>query len=44
MSHLCRELFFRILNQPGKLLKILQSQFNLDNILCEDIITNDFKY
>jgi len=43
MAHLCRELFPTILETKGSLLKLLQSSFNEDRNLAEDILASGRK-
>ena len=43
MSHLCRELFPTILEEPGKLSTLLQEKFEPSKILYEDLILNGMK-
>ena len=40
MSHLCRELFPTILEEPCKLSTLLQEKFEPSKILYEDLILN----
>ena len=43
MSHLCRELFPTLLEEPGYLSNLLQEKFEPSKILYEDIIINGMK-
>ena len=43
MSHLCRELFPTILEEPGKLSTLLLEKFEPSKLLYEDIIQNNLK-
>ena len=43
MSHLCRELFPTILEEPGKLSTLLQEKFEPSKLLYEDLILNGMK-
>lgn len=44
MAHLCRELFPTILEQEGRLFKIISNNFAYSKYLYDDIVNNNLKY